>query len=122
VSRQRPRFLFNLQSSTPPMPRLTALLCLLFGGAFIYAGVMKAQQPMVFLDDVRSFQILHDPYAAWVAMGLPWLEIFAGLAVVTGILRSGGLLILNASLIVFVAASTFDAAALVARAASPPTT
>lgn len=59
---------------------------------------------MSFLDDIRSFDLLGDPWAAWLAMGLPWLEIFAGLAVMSGLLRSGGLLILNGSLVIFLAA------------------
>lgn len=37
-------------------------------------------------------------------MGLPWLEILAGLAVMSGVLRSGGMLILNASLLIFLGA------------------
>jgi len=37
-------------------------------------------------------------------MGLPWLEIFAGLTVMSGVLRPGGLLILNGSLLIFLGA------------------
>lgn len=80
------------------------ILCLLFGAVFVYAGAVKAASPLTFLDDVRSFQLLPDPYAAWLALGLPWLEIFAGLAVATGLLRAGGLLCLNALLLVFLVA------------------
>lgn len=80
------------------------LVFLLFGGVFIYAGALKAANPMAFLDDVRSFQLLPDPWAAWLALGLPWLEILAGLAVITGVTRAGGLLCLNTLLLVFLAA------------------
>lgn len=80
------------------------LLRLLFGGIFIYAGWMKARDPGLFLLDIRSFDLLPDPYAAWLAMGLPWLEILAGLAVCTGVGRAGGLLVLNGCLAVFLAA------------------
>jgi putative oxidoreductase len=83
---------------------LRTLLCLVFGAVFLYAGALKASDPMTFLDDVRSFQILPDPYAAWLALALPWFEILAGLAVLTGLLRHGGLLSLNALLLVFLAA------------------
>ncbi|MBL9177286.1 MAG: DoxX family membrane protein [Verrucomicrobiaceae bacterium] len=83
---------------------LRLLFHLLFGGVFVYAGVLKATDPMSFLDDVRSFDLLGDPWAAWLAMGLPWLEIFAGLAVMSGFLRSGGFMILNATLAVFLIA------------------
>eukprot|EP01031_Cornospumella_fuschlensis_P018193 gene18193-22269_t len=86
------------------MKILRQLLLIVFGGVFIYAGILKAWRPLTFLDDVRSFAILPDPYAALLAIFLPWLEIFSGIAVITGLLRRGGLLLLNASLIVFLAA------------------
>ncbi|MDZ4286549.1 MAG: MauE/DoxX family redox-associated membrane protein [Prosthecobacter sp.] len=86
------------------MKLLRLLLQLVFGSVFIYAGALKAWQPMIFLDDVRSFALVPDPYAALLAMFLPWLEIFSGLAVITGVLRRGGLLLLNASLTMFLAA------------------
>lgn len=83
---------------------LRLLLHFFFGGVFVYAGILKVADPMSFLDDVRSFDLLGDPWAAWLSMGLPWLEIFAGLAVMSGFLRSGGLMILNASLVIFLIA------------------
>lgn len=86
------------------MKVLHLLLRLLFGGLFIYAGWMKARDPGLFLLDVRSFNMLPDPYAAWLAMGLPWLEILAGLAVITGVALAGGLLVLNGCLVVFLGA------------------
>ena len=86
------------------MPFFRLILHLLFGGVFIYAGAMKAWDPGVFLMDVRSFDLLPDPYAAWLALFLPWLEIFSGLAVISGLFRKGGLLVLNASLIIFLMA------------------
>lgn len=83
---------------------LSRILHLVFGGTFVWAGVVKAWNPMVFLDDIRSFEMLPDPYAGMLAMFLPWLEIFAGVAVISGVLRRGGLMLLNASLITFLAA------------------
>lgn len=86
------------------MNQLQRILHLLFGGVFVYAGIMKAWNPMVFLDDVRSFALLPDPYAAMLSMFLPWLEIFAGLAVIVGVLRKAGLVVLNLSLLLFLGA------------------
>lgn len=83
------------------MKIVNRLLHLVFGGVFVYAGLVKAWDPRAFLDDVRSFDLLGDPWAAWLAMSLPWLEILAGLAVITGVLRRGGLLILNGALLGF---------------------
>jgi hypothetical protein len=86
------------------MKILRFFLLFVFGGVFVYAGAMKAWRPMVFLDDVRSFALLPDPYGAILALFLPWAEIFSGLAVITGWGRKGGLLVLNASLVIFLAA------------------
>ncbi len=72
-----------------------------FGAVFIWSGWVKLRDPAAFLVSVRGFRILPDPLAAWLALGLPWLEVLAGLAVLVGLLRRGGLLLLNASLVVF---------------------
>ena len=77
---------------------LRRILCLVFGVAFVYAGFRKIQDPGLFLIDIRSFDLLPDPFAAWLALGLPWLELLAGLAVMIGFLRKGGLLLLNLAL------------------------
>lgn len=86
------------------MKLLRIILCVLFGAVFVWSGYVKAKSPSLFLLDVRSFDLLGDPYAAWLALGLPWLEIFAGLAVITGVYRAGGLLVLNGLLVVFLIA------------------
>ena len=83
---------------------LRRILALLFGGAFVYAGFLKLRDPARFLIDIRSFDMLGDPYAAWLALGLPWLEILCGLAVIFEVFRRGGLLLLNLALIGFFAA------------------
>lgn len=80
---------------------LRRILALLFGGVFVYAGALKLRDPGLFLIDIRSFDMLPDPYAAWLALWLPWLEILCGLAVITGVFRKGGLLVLNLALIGF---------------------
>lgn len=74
---------------------------LFFGGVFIYAGVLKLRDPLLFQKDIESFDLIGDPWTAMLAVSLPWLELLAGLAVITGILRNGGLLLLNLSLVVF---------------------
>ena len=52
------------------------LLRFILAGAFLYAGYLKAGDPIQFLFDIRSFQLLPDPYAALVAMGLLQLGTF----------------------------------------------
>lgn len=80
---------------------LRRALSLVFGGVFVYAAVLKLRDPGRFLIDIRSFDMLPDPFAAWLALMLPWIELLCGLAVITGVLRKGGLLILNLALVGF---------------------
>ncbi len=72
-----------------------------FGGVFVYAGARKLWDPGLFLIDIRSFDLLPDPFAAWLALVLPWVEVLAGLAIMTGVFRRGGLVLLNAALVTF---------------------
>ena len=83
------------------LPRLFRLAALIFGGVFVYAALLKLRDPLLFQKDIESFDLLGDPWTAILAVSLPWLELLAGLAVITGWLRNGGLLLLNLSLIVF---------------------
>lgn len=83
------------------MNLLRRLLALVFGGVFVYAGALKLRDPGLFLIDIRSFDMLPDPHAAWLALVLPWIEILSGLAVVTGVFRRGGMLLLNLALVAF---------------------
>jgi putative oxidoreductase len=72
-----------MQSPRPllrAMTRLRWLGRLLLAGTFLYAGALKALDPAAFLEDVRSFALLPDPYAGLVALGLPWLEIVCAVA------------------------------------------
>jgi uncharacterized membrane protein YphA (DoxX/SURF4 family) len=90
---------------TAPVLALLALAArVVLAGVFLYAGVLKALNPQEFLLDVRSFQMLRDPWAAWLALGLPWLEIFCGLALLLGGWTRGACLVLGGLLLVFAAA------------------
>jgi putative oxidoreductase len=84
------------------VPGIVALvLRMALGGLFVWTGWVKTQDPTAFLFSIRSFQILPDPWAAWLAMGLPWLEIAAGAALVTGLFIEGGLTVIAGMLGVF---------------------
>lgn len=85
-----------------PVSALFALAArLVLAGVFLYAGVLKALQPQEFLLDVRSFQMLRDPWAASLALVLPWIEIFCGIALVLGGWTRGACLVLGGLLCAF---------------------
>jgi len=84
---------------------LWRLAALIAGGIFIYAGVIKAIDPVGFANDIDNYKILPWAVTVRLAFYLPWLEILCGLAVILGLLYRGGLLILTALSSIFIIAS-----------------
>lgn len=77
------------------------ILRLAFGGLFIFSGVMKLKDPIFFADVVRNYQLIGDPIAPALALLVPWIEIFAGIAVMLERFVRGGSFILTGALMVF---------------------
>ena len=75
------------------------------GGLFLYAGAIKALDPIGFANDIDNYKMLPWGISVRIAFYLPWLEILAGLALVTRRLYLGGLAILTASMSVFIVAT-----------------
>jgi putative oxidoreductase len=69
---------------------LIFLFRLLAGGALIYAAVLKISDPLGFAQDVLNYQVVGSTLAFPVAVLLPWVELFAGLGLVSGVLEKGG--------------------------------
>src|SRR6266480_996145 len=84
---------------------LWRIVGLIIGGIFIYAGVIKAMDPVGFANDIDNYKILPWPLTVRLAFYLPWLEILCGLAVILGLLYRGGLLILAMLISIFIIAS-----------------
>jgi putative oxidoreductase len=64
------------------------------GGLFFYAGLQKALHPYEFAEAVLAYQLLPESLVGVAAAGLPWVEIIAGLGLVTGCKRRSSLLVL----------------------------
>jgi len=84
---------------------LWRIVALIVGGIFIYAGVIKAMDPVGFANDIDNYKILPWALTVRLAFYLPWLEILCGLAVILGLLYRGGLLILTMLISIFIIAS-----------------
>ena len=82
--------------------RISALI---IGGIFIYAGVIKAMDPVAFANDIDNYKILPWLLAVRLAFYLPWLEMLCGLALILRFFYRGGLFILTGLTFVFIAAS-----------------
>jgi putative oxidoreductase len=78
---------------------------LIIGGVFIYAGVIKALDPIGFANDIDNYKILPWPIGVRLAFYLPWLEILCGLALIARRLYLGGLSILSVLISVFIVAT-----------------
>ena len=75
------------------------------GGIFIYAGAIKALDPVRFAHDIDNYKILPWTISAGLAFYLPWLEIFCGVALIARKLYRGGLTMLTALVLVFLVAT-----------------
>jgi putative oxidoreductase len=82
-----------------------AVLGILIGALFIYAGIIKILDPVGFARDIDNYKML--PWPAAVAFGfyLPWLEVFCGIGLIIRRLYRGSLLILTGSTVLFIIAS-----------------
>ena len=84
---------------------LWQILDLIVGGIFIYAGVIKALDPVQFANDIDNYKTLPWFISVRLAFYLPWLEIFCGFAIIFRFLYRGGLSILTALILIFVGAT-----------------
>ena len=75
------------------------------GGIFIYAGAIKALDPVRFARDIDNYKILPWTIAAELAFYLPWLEIVCGVALIARRLYLGGLSVLTTLISVFIVAT-----------------
>lgn len=81
------------------------ILAVIIGGLFIYAGGLKALDPARFATDIFHYRLLPWSVSALVALYLPWLEMIAGVALMTRRASLGALGILSALMLVFVFAT-----------------
>jgi hypothetical protein len=78
---------------------------MIVGGIFIYAGAIKALDPIRFSSDIDNYKILPWAIGVRLAFYLPWLEILCGLALIARRLYLGGLSILTALASIFIIAT-----------------
>ena len=78
---------------------------LIVAAVFIYAGAIKALDPIRFSGDIDNYKILPWAIGVRLAFYLPWLEIFCGLALIARRLYLGGLSILTALVSIFIIAT-----------------
>jgi putative oxidoreductase len=80
---------------------LWRILDFVVAGIFIYAGALKAFDPVQFASDIDNYKILPWPVSVALAFYLPWLEVFCGLGLVFRFFYRGALSLLTALVLVF---------------------
>src|SRR6266496_4847100 len=82
------------------------ILDFVLAGIFIYAGVLKALDPVQFASGIDNYKILPWPVSVALAFYLPWLEISCALGLVFRFLCRGALALLITLIVVFTLAIT----------------
>lgn len=83
---------------------LQMLARLTLGGIFIYASLDKIAHPLEFAKIIKNYQILPEFLIALMALVLPWLELFAGICLVSGICERSAAMLLTFLLFLFIIA------------------
>lgn len=79
--------------------RQAALVIL--SGFFLFAGASKLLDPATFSHDIAAYRMM-PPLFSWIfALWIPWIEVFAALALWWQGLRRAGVLVLGGLLLVF---------------------
>jgi uncharacterized membrane protein YphA (DoxX/SURF4 family) len=79
---------------------MTWLLRIIVGGGFLIAGILKIIDPARFADNVANYRLARHELINLVAIILPWIEVVAGLLVLTGIwLRAAALVIASLTVV-----------------------
>ncbi len=81
------------------------ILALLVGAVFVYAGVLKARDPLRFASDISNYAMISWPFGVRLAFYLPWLEIFCGLALILQRFFEGAILLTAGMIVVFIGAT-----------------
>jgi putative oxidoreductase len=81
------------------------ILDLIVGGVFVYAGAIKAVDPVQIANDIDNYKALPWFVSVRLAFYLPWLEILCGLALIFRFFYRGGLSILSMLTLVFLGAT-----------------
>jgi uncharacterized membrane protein YphA (DoxX/SURF4 family) len=89
-------------------PWLTVRVQILLGLIFIAAALPKIVDPPAFAQMIYNYRILPGELVNLTALGLPWLELLLGIALVFGIWRRTALAIVGAMLVGFIVAIAFN--------------
>jgi putative oxidoreductase len=85
-------------------PYLLLVLRLILAFVFIYAGAEKISSPVTFAESVSNYQLLNAFFIVLVSVLLPWLEVFCGVLLLSGVAVRENAFLINVMLSVFILA------------------
>ena len=97
--------LMQARGTIVPRRYVAPALAAVIGGLFLYAGALKAWDPIKFAHDIENFRILPWALGVRLAFYLPWVEIVCGAALFIAWMRSGALAILTGLTVIFIVAT-----------------
>ena len=79
------------------------LVCrIVLGGIFIYASLDKIAHPAEFANAIGNYHVLPFGLENLLALTLPWLELLAGVALITGVMIDGAAIMVIIMNIIFI--------------------
>lgn len=82
----------------------------LLGGIFVYASWSKILHPEEFAEAIYNYRILPDFLINFSALVLPWLELFLGICIISGLWLPGAVFLVNLLMVIFFGALIFNLA------------
>ena len=80
------------------------------GGIFLYASWDKILHPEAFAEAIYNYRILPDFLINFSALVLPWLELFLGICIISGLWLPGAVFLVNLLMAIFFGALIFNLA------------
>jgi uncharacterized membrane protein YphA (DoxX/SURF4 family) len=80
---------------------------LVLGFVFIYASIDKIANPAGFAEAIYNYRMLPHWTINFMALVMPWLELFCGVLIVAGPLFRGSAFMIGVMLVVFIIAISF---------------
>jgi len=87
-----------------PDPWPSRLARWVLAAVFLAAALPKILDPAGFAQDIANYSMMPRAFVNLVAITLPWIEALTGLALLTGLLREGAVLLVNLMMVAFLLA------------------
>jgi len=104
INMNRKQKIFAFLASGP----VQYLCCFILGGLFIYASIDKIVNPHAFAKIIHNYQLMPGIFIYAMAIIFPWVEMIAGLSLVSGIFKRTAAIILSGMLLGFTIAISIN--------------